>query len=225
VLAEACERGASPSDLEFVLYRTTPDWKVVVKVASKGGHLHVCRWMREHRDDRGPWQADFYEAMSEAARYGHLYIIEWLHERALSSIDGGVLLAAASHGHLITLKWLYEHTTAKLEVGDAAAAICCAADSGHFATVQWVYENFQVTYTAFAMAGAARNGDLAMLEWLHQQKRCTEACSRDAMDAAARRGHLHIVEWLFENCSKICSNDASLWAAFRRESANAAVAE
>jgi hypothetical protein len=85
-LAKACERAALPSDLELLLSRSTPDWKVVVKAAVRGGHLHVFQWIRERQDGRGPWESDFYEATSEAARYGHLDIIEWLHERGVSCI-------------------------------------------------------------------------------------------------------------------------------------------
>jgi hypothetical protein len=211
----ACEFGASPRDLDFVLSRTTPDWGDVVKAAAKGGHLHVFQWIRGQRDDRGPWEADLYLAISEAARYDHLELIKWLHERGVSSINRSALFTAVLYGHLAVLKWLYEHAAdsvaAAAAVGEATGY---AAGNGHLATVQWIYNHFKDTFhTARAMAGAARNGDIEMLEWLHQQKSCSEACNTSAFDAAVAGGHFHVVEWLYANCSEGYSSGAAEWAA------------
>jgi hypothetical protein len=61
--------------------------------------------------------------------------------------------------------------------------------------VHWIYDNVHgAVDISGAMAGAARNGDLDMLQWLHQLKRCSVACSTKAMDRAVSAGHFHVVE-------------------------------
>jgi hypothetical protein len=42
------------------------------------------------------------------------------------------------------------------------------------------------------VAGAARNGDLDVLRWLHQQRSCSEECSTAARDTAVSGGHLGV---------------------------------
>jgi hypothetical protein len=169
VLAEACEFGASPRDLEFISSRTTPDWSEVVKAAARGGHLHVFRWMTERQDGRGPWQTDFISAFAEAACYGHLEIVKWVHVRRLNRIGRLAFVDAARHGHLEVLKWLNEHSDEYIASG-ISDGMDCAAASGHLATVQWLYEKFKDTVNlARAMEGAATKGHLDVLQWLHQQ--------------------------------------------------------
>lgn len=41
VLLAACERGAPLPILEYNIKRTTPKWRDVAEVATKGGHLHA----------------------------------------------------------------------------------------------------------------------------------------------------------------------------------------
>jgi hypothetical protein len=170
VLAEACEFGASPSDLDFLLSRTVPDWGHAVASTTKGGHLHVFRWMTERSDSRGPWEADFICAMLMAARCGNVEVLQWLHERGFGPIDDSVLLVAAHYGHLAVLKRLHEHASSNY-AARAADAMRIVAKNGHVATVQWICENCKSGVdVAPAMAGAARNGDLELVQWLHQHK-------------------------------------------------------
>jgi len=209
VLADACELGASPVDLDFLLVRTAPDWSKVVQAAARGGHVHVFRWMRERQDLRGPWEGDFEKAVTQAARYGRLELIKWLHERGLTFIGMRSIVAADVRGQ----PTVHEHFS-NISPGWVTAGMRCAARTGHLATVQWLYENFKDDVrVAPAMAGAAESGDLEMLQWLHHQKSCPEACSTYTMNAAVRGGHFRLVEWLFENCSKGCSTYAARGAA------------
>jgi hypothetical protein len=59
-----------------------------------------------------------------------------------------------------------------------------------------------------AWTHAARNGHLALLEWLHRNR--AEGCSEDAMDWAARNGHLEVVQWLHRYRAEGCSKDAMM---------------
>jgi len=47
------------------------------------------------------------------------------------------------------------------------------------------------------MDGAAWNGHLETVKWLHANR--TEGCTKSAMDGSAWYGHLDTVMWLHEN--------------------------
>ena len=51
-----------------------------------------------------------------------------------------------------------------------------------------------------AMTGAAMNGHLEVVKWLHCNR--TEGCSASAMNLAAMNGHLEVVQWLQDNQTK-----------------------
>lgn len=53
------------------------------------------------------------------------------------------------------------------------------------------------------MDGAAENGFLPVVRWLHRNR--NEGCSEKAMTRAAYNGHLPIVEWLHVHRSQECS--------------------
>jgi hypothetical protein len=209
ILRAACELGASPSDLDFLLSRSVPDWRKVVTSAARGGHVHVFRWMAEREDTRGPWEADFVDAMNEAARYGHLEVIKWLLERGFRSVNGLALSQAIRYGHLAVVKWLLHVQEDGTLTDDEMVQLRYAAQNGHLATVQWMHKNVQGVDTTHAMscamAGAAESGDLDLLQRLHQLGPGSGASSSYVMDAAVSGGHFRVVEWLCENGSKGCS--------------------
>jgi len=211
VLRAACEFGASPVDLDFLLFRTVPDWRKVVQSAVKGGYLHVVRWVTEHQDSRRPWEADFDDAKAQAAHYGHLEIVKWLHEREIDSIHWCALSRAIGHGRLRVVKWLLREGV-KLTDYDQQR-LRHAAQNGHVTTVRWVHENVMSADTSYAMAGAARNGDLSLLQWLHQLKRCSEARLTRVTTAAVSGGNFRVVEWLFDKCSRSFSGSTANEAA------------
>lgn len=51
--------------------------------------------------------------------------------------------------------------------------------------------------SAAAMDGAAANGHLDIVRWLHEHR--SEGCTSDAMDAAGANGHLYVVRWIYYN--------------------------
>ncbi|KAF1791924.1 Ankyrin repeat-containing domain [Phytophthora cactorum] len=50
------------------------------------------------------------------------------------------------------------------------------------------------------MNGAAKNGHLAVVEWLHTNR--TEGCTASAMDEAAQNQFWDVVDWLDQNRSE-----------------------
>jgi hypothetical protein len=119
--------------------------------------------MRTIRDSCGPWNADFFfDALQEAASCGHLELIKWIHEHGLDSISVGALSEAIYHGHLLVVKWLL-HEGVQLTNYDQQQ-LRHAAENGHVGTVQWIHENFTDADTSYAMAGAAKRGDLGLLQ-------------------------------------------------------------
>ncbi|TMW59018.1 hypothetical protein Poli38472_007163 [Pythium oligandrum] len=64
-------------------------------------------------------------------------------------------------------------------------------------------------YSTQAMDGAAEEGFISMVEYLHTSG---APCTRRAIDLAARNGHEKVVEFLFENRGEGCSEWAIYWA-------------
>ncbi|CAM9826875.1 unnamed protein product [Laminaria digitata] len=61
------------------------------------------------------------------------------------------------------------------------------------------------------MNGAAYNGHLEVVKWLHENR--TEGCTTSAMDVSAMHGHLEVVQWLAANRPEGCTTKAMDWAA------------
>lgn len=62
-----------------------------------------------------------------------------------------------------------------------------------------------------AMDGAAANGYLHVVQWLHHNR--TEGCTTNAMDIAAQNGHLNVVQWLHANRTEGCTTNTVDFAA------------
>ncbi|KAL3657645.1 hypothetical protein V7S43_017448 [Phytophthora oleae] len=60
--------------------------------------------------------------------------------------------------------------------------------------------------TTKAMDGAAANGHLHVVEWLHQHT--SAGCTSNAMDDAAEYGHLSVLKWLYANRTEGCTSAA-----------------
>jgi hypothetical protein len=121
----ACEEGASIRSLDFLFAHVAPVWKKAVQAATRGGHMHVFRWMTERRDGRGPWKANFDGVLEIAAAHGHLELVQWLYApgmdwHTLWSID------ECSAGY-VEKSWLYKHCSSD--------ALKAAAENGHLEVV------------------------------------------------------------------------------------------
>ena len=81
-----------------------------------------------------------------------------------------------------------------------------AAGNGQLDVVQWLHEHRSEGCTTDAMDLAAGNGQLDVVRWLHEHR--SEGCTTNAMDRAAANGHLRVVRWLHEHRSEGCTNRA-----------------
>lgn len=77
-----------------------------------------------------------------------------------------------------------------------------AAANGHLDVVQWLHENRQEGCSIRAMNHAALNGHLEVVKWLHEVRR--GSCTNSAMDNAAKNGHLEMVKFLHFNRKEGC---------------------
>ncbi|CAH0491106.1 unnamed protein product [Peronospora farinosa] len=86
-----------------------------------------------------------------------------------------------------------------------------AATNGHLEIVQYLHRHRTEGCTVAAMNGAAQNGHMEVVQFLHTQR--TEGCTVAAMDGAARNGHLDMVMFLHtyrgEGCSTAAMDNAA----------------
>ncbi|KAE9032428.1 hypothetical protein PR003_g4817 [Phytophthora rubi] len=99
----------------------------------------------------------------------------------------------------------------RIEARCTTGAMNGAAANGHLNVVRWLHENRMEGCTVSAMDLAATNGHLAVVQWLHNNR--NEGCTTDAIDDAARGGHLDVIKWLHahrtEGCTAIAMNNAA----------------
>ncbi len=180
-------------------------------MAAANGHLEVVKWLHENLNVRHA-----YAAMDNAAGNGHLDVVKWLHENRIEGCTTLAIDDAAANGHLDVVKWLH----ANRKEGWTPDAMC-AAHNGHLETVKWLNEHhmenhhddtraYDTVATVYQfkhwakiirnehdiMDGAAANGHLHVVKYLHEHKK---PCSTMAMDGAAANGHWDVVQWLNEN--------------------------
>ncbi|GMF09889.1 unnamed protein product [Phytophthora lilii] len=83
--------------------------------------------------------------------------------------------------------------------GCTDAAMDGAAANGNLAMLQWLHENATVLCTTKAMLPAAHIGRLDIITWLHVHYLHTYTAK--AITKAAGQGHLKVVKWLHQNHS------------------------
>ncbi|KAE9093729.1 hypothetical protein PF007_g18019 [Phytophthora fragariae] len=200
--------------------------------AANGGHFHVARWVIEVIEPHdGGTRIDTFPAVvfaiHTAASHGHLEIAKFLREctkevdaSELEGLDGVVVIGSIE---FVSGKTMRE-----------------AAEKGCLDVVQWLYHEYGHDVDLFvnndgtptnAIDGAAGNGHLEVVQYLHgfpnssdlasrKRKRGDESairsvptCTEAAMNAAASHGHLAVVQWLHENrtegCSTVAMDDAA----------------
>ncbi|CEG46401.1 FOG: Ankyrin repeat [Plasmopara halstedii] len=106
------------------------------------------------------------------------------------------LLRAALTGHLHLVQRLSRRNPNKFQ-RCCEEAMDSAAEFGHLAVVQWLHFNRKEGCTTDAMDMAACNGHLEIVKWLHANRK--EGCTSNAIDFAAQNGHLDVVKWLHLN--------------------------
>ncbi|ETW06998.1 hypothetical protein H310_03097 [Aphanomyces invadans] len=172
-------------------------------------------------------------AMDVAAQYGHLHVVRYLHERRTEGCSMWAMNGAAENGHLevvhflqlhrpeSNLEWALEYAAAdgRMDVAVllsdlfgtdrecSTRAMDGAARNGHLAMVQYLHLNRRDGCTTGAMDWAATHGHVAIVQWLHANR--TEGCTTSAMDmACGAKGHLELVKWLHAHRHEGCTTSA-----------------
>lgn len=146
-----------------------------------------------------------------AVKTGKLDVVQCLYSHELLELSCEFMYSVAEHGHLDIVKWLHE-----MEPICSMSAIVFAANLEivkwlHYQAIcgsqrrsrrLWHHEHGSQR----SIDDAASNGDLAVVQWLHNHR--PDECSVLAMDKAANRRHIGVVHWFHANSSKGCAIDA-----------------
>jgi hypothetical protein len=175
---------------------------------------YKLRWWSRRPPPHATW------AMVNACRFGHLALVEFLCERMHFSIHEFNI--ACAKGHLAVVQFLhgrrdthkmslrvyedyYLHAQADTTLyyiydyedegddTDETNAMDGAAQNGHLAVVQFLHQ-VGMPYTTYAMDFAAGEGHLDVVRFLHDVVGAN--CTANALDHACRMGHLPVVEYL-----------------------------
>ncbi|KAG3047999.1 hypothetical protein PC121_g19735 [Phytophthora cactorum] len=142
-------------------------------------------------------------------------VLTFLKERGLATSgfeDPRVVDLVATMGKIEALQFLLEREEESRRMERCTSnAMDGAAANGHLQIVQYLHEQRTEGCTVAALDGAARNGHFDMVKFLHINRR--EGCSTAAMDGAAAGGFLEIVQFLHEHRSEGCTSKAMNGAA------------
>jgi hypothetical protein len=86
-------------------------------------------------------------------------------------------------------------------------AINGAAENGHLEMVEWIHTFLNADCTTLAMDSAAANGHLGVVVWLHENR--NEGCTQQAMNKALLNNHYDVVLWLLKNRTE-CKVDEAI---------------
>lgn len=190
--------------------------------AARNGHLDVVKWlysefsvklgmemfwMYEEEDDK------YFSVLDAAAVGGHLDVVKYLHEICQEAAGDEEHQDGADTGDesMRSADSVFsdsENSWAEKPTrpGCTTAAMDGAAANGHMEVVQWLHQNRNEGCTMDAMNAAAANGHLDMVKWLLEHTKV--GCTMKAMDGAARGGHLEVVKWRHEHTDGGCTSKA-----------------
>ncbi|EQC29726.1 hypothetical protein SDRG_12498 [Saprolegnia diclina VS20] len=139
-----------------------------------------------------PTVADPALALHLSIVQGHMAIVrQWLrHDATLVTSATLELAAASSQGAILRLLFARYPELATPKMMDLVAM------AGDLALLRWLHEAGAICTTA-AMDGAAMNGHLDVVVFLHETR--AEGCTVAAVTAAAANGHADIVRYLFNH--------------------------
>ncbi|RLN95848.1 hypothetical protein BBJ28_00020424 [Nothophytophthora sp. Chile5] len=214
--------------------------------AAGNGHLELAQFLYSH--GYGGCSA---QTMYDAAEDGNLPVVEWIQPQfsadssiglfanvarwftgsAVPSSAGSAMNVAAINGHLEVLQFLHSVDDPVKPRGhkrvrgngsskskrdgrkpwSTQTAMDGAAANGHLEVVQWLHVHRSEGCTTVAMNKAAAGGHLPVVQWLHANR--SEGCTTLAMDDAAANGHIEVAQWLHANRSEDCTCAAMDFAA------------
>ncbi|KAK1929396.1 hypothetical protein P3T76_015148 [Phytophthora citrophthora] len=125
-----------------------------------------------------------------AASGGYINVSSYLCDEGAVDTNGNVILAAVQHGHTAVtpdMKQRYRSVVYQAVTGGFGEilALLHKSDSSR---------DLSPGCTTGAMDGAAMEGHLEVIKWLHENR--TEGCTGKAIQLAVMNGHLRTARWL-----------------------------
>jgi len=153
--------------------------------AAKYNLRSVLEWAIQHGA-----KLDSY-CMYYAAESGHLTLVRWLHEERHVFIDVTTTDWAVKADNIELMQYVMEKGA---ELTDNTLRL--AAKYGSKNMVQWLHDEHRIPWSSDVCTGAAENGHLSLLQYLHLR-----GCEwdDDTTDKAAEEGHLDVLQWAIEN--------------------------
>lgn len=230
---EPCDIAGANGNLDILKWLTTLengrryDAKTG-EAAASGGHLEVLEWLDDNNCERDQ------RACNAAASMGYLEVLKWLIAKEWPWTDPTIYGAAAKNGHIAILSYLHstwndDHTigcdwtvntcysaaeSGQLETLEYLRSSECpwseelcsigAASGGHIDILEWIQGKIGRLSEGLCWS-AAKNGQLATIQWLVNEK---YPIPIDIFDAAIIGGNLELLQWLKEQG---CRWDDELW--------------
>lgn len=118
--------------------------------------------------------------------------MDWLREHVAVHSDAAprIMFEAARVGELDVVQWLLSEC--KLP---AARALKAAQEGHQWRVVQWILTNCDVADHTVDADAAARDGELAFLQWAYRHA-SVELGGCVLLNAVAFNGHLDVLKWL-----------------------------
>ncbi|KAF0690287.1 Aste57867_18313 [Aphanomyces stellatus] len=140
----------------------------------------------------------------------------WFESSLTSTKLDHLVVHAVVYGRTDTLMYMHHHHRAALSrvARGPLHLVDLAAWSGQITNLMFLHDHVHhLRCTTFAMDAAAAKGHLAIVQFLHTNRR--EGCSVEAMDLAATYGHLDVVQFLHTHRTEGCTTQAMDNAAWR----------
>ncbi|TMW57955.1 hypothetical protein Poli38472_013429 [Pythium oligandrum] len=180
--------------------------------AMVGGHVNVVASIYRLQPQLNEWpkREDHSSVLERFLSRDKGKMFQFLRQERNMALDARVLDEAAYRGdlervRLICIFGLVEST---------ASAADIAAVRGDLVMLETLFALGSPTSkcTTRAMDGAAEEGHMQVVRYLHQRD---APCTRRAIDLSARNGHFEIVQYLLLNRQEGCSPFALFWACAR----------
>lgn len=124
------------------------------------GHLDVLKWLR-NQNPSYPWNE---QVFVNACIFGDLDIIKWMRNQDTPCPWSSIALnKAIKCGHIDLVKWLIEHNCPTDNY-----SLVNACEENQFELLVWMHENHNIALNSMCYMGAAINGNLLILQWLHR---------------------------------------------------------
>ncbi len=180
--------------------------------AAQSGNLSLVEWLMDEARDDMQCKPDE-DTLGKAAQSGNLSLVEWLMDEARGDMqrkpDNETLNNAAKSGNFALVEWLIDEARGDMQCELGKEAIIRAIELGLSLAPSLVErmesglvenEDLELEISKESLYGAARSGNLSLVQWLMNDWDVT--LSKDILPKAARSGNLSLVQWLMENYAK-----------------------